>query len=84
MAITPSILKIYDMELGYEPDHTVVLHISGMHRGRFDALPVGPSDQPVLVFDTITQRWWKVSRASCGLDCYCAAVGVMVDYKDEP
>lgn len=49
------------------------MKISEQDMAAFDALPQGRSEGTVDVFDTVSQRTYRVRRASCGGSCYCAA-----------
>lgn len=64
-------LFAFDGTKGRHP-HAVQLSLPDDERAKFDALPRGRSNQFVIVTD-INGEQWKLKRASCGLNCYCAA-----------
>lgn len=51
----------------------IILKVSSADRHCFDALPDGPSANSVIVYDVNTARSYLITRADCGLGCYCAA-----------
>ena len=66
-------LYCFDGMDGKDP-HGRVLEVSAEHWALYNTkLPAGPSDLGVVVFDQATEEPVMVTRADCGLGCYCAA-----------
>lgn len=63
-------LFCYDESPSGDP-HAVQLKVD---LSLFNSLPTGPSDEAVVVTDSITSNQFSVSRAACGAGCYCAAI----------
>lgn len=66
-------LYCYDGTGNDDSEHAVKLRVSDDEKAKFNALPRGQSDKSVIVTDLDTGNRWKVCRADCGLDCFCAA-----------
>jgi hypothetical protein len=68
-------LYCYDGTWGTDP-HALILMVTPAEHGAFKALPGGPSSESVLVRNQDDGWDYRVSRASCGASCFCAAMAV--------